>query len=99
MELLYIGIFLYIVPAIIAIIRRHPQTGAIIILNVFLGWSIIGWVVSLVWAVTNNDTKKEIVIENKSVADEIQKLANLKENGVLTEEEFNKKKIQILERE
>jgi len=33
----------------------------------------------------------------KSVADEIQKLAALKEQGLLTEDEFAKKKQQILE--
>jgi len=33
----------------------------------------------------------------KSAADEIQKLAALKEQGILTEDEFTRKKLQILE--
>ena len=42
---------LYFAPAIVALMRRHRQSAAIIVLNVFLGWTLIGWVVALVWAV------------------------------------------------
>jgi hypothetical protein len=37
----------------IAGFRRHPNKGAIIIFNLFLGWTFIGWVVALVWGFTN----------------------------------------------
>jgi len=42
---------------------------------------------------------KQVVVNNQisqSTSDEIQKLASLKEKGLLTEDEFNKKKQQIL---
>ena len=54
-----IGIFVFIIslafyflPTIIALIRKQPNALAIFLLNFFLGWTFIGWVVSLVWAVT-----------------------------------------------
>ena len=37
---------LYLAPTIVAWIRHH-QTGMVAIINVFLGWTIIGWVVAL----------------------------------------------------
>ena len=40
----------YFLPTIVASHRRHPSTIGIFILNLFLGWSLIGWVVGLVWA-------------------------------------------------
>lgn len=43
---------LYFLPTIIALIRRQPNALAIFLLNFFLGWSFIGWVVALVWSVT-----------------------------------------------
>ncbi|XBQ15827.1 MAG: superinfection immunity protein [Oceanicaulis sp.] len=46
---LFVGYFL---PAFIAALRAHPDHLAIFFLNLFLGWTLIGWVVSLVWAVT-----------------------------------------------
>ena len=39
------------------------------LLNIFLGWSFIGWIVALVWAATN-DTEKQSVIINNSVSSE-----------------------------
>ena len=43
---------LYFLPWIIAWRRRHHNTLAIFVLNFFLGWTIVGWVAALVWAVT-----------------------------------------------
>lgn len=43
---------IYFVPTIVAIRRGHPQEGAITIINLFLGWTFIGWVVALAWACT-----------------------------------------------
>ena len=43
---------LYILPSMIAGQREHPNTPAICALNILLGWTFVGWVVSLVWALT-----------------------------------------------
>ena len=40
----------YFLPFAIAFNRKRANTGAIFALNLFLGWSLIGWVVTLVWA-------------------------------------------------
>ena len=42
----------YCLPIIVAWMRGHPNTAAIAILTVFLGWSLIGWAVALAWAFT-----------------------------------------------
>ncbi len=41
---------LYFLPTIIAAMRDHPQKVVIILLNVFLGWSGIAWIICLVWS-------------------------------------------------
>ncbi len=43
---------IYLTPSLISFSRKHPNAGAILTLNTFLGWTFIGWVVSLVWAMT-----------------------------------------------
>ncbi|MEI6182848.1 MAG: superinfection immunity protein [Polynucleobacter sp.] len=40
----------YFLPFAIAFHRKRANAGAIFALNLFLGWSLIGWVVALVWA-------------------------------------------------
>lgn len=91
-------IFLYFIPALVASNNNHSQTNAIFALNLFLGWTLLGWVIALVWACMNENNKcSETIIKENSLADEIKKLAELKEQGILTEDEFNAKKKQILE--
>ncbi len=41
----------YSAPALIAACRRHRQAERIAFLNLFLGWTILGWAVLLVWVV------------------------------------------------
>jgi hypothetical protein len=45
------GFVMYFLPTIIAAARSKRDTTAILLLNFFLGWTMIGWVVALIWAV------------------------------------------------
>jgi Superinfection immunity protein len=45
------GFVMYFLPSILALARNKRDTTAIVLLNFFLGWTMIGWVVALVWAV------------------------------------------------
>jgi hypothetical protein len=45
------GFVLYFLPSIIALARNKRDITAIVLLNFFLGWTAIGWVIALVWAV------------------------------------------------
>jgi hypothetical protein len=45
-----IAIFIYFVPSIIAKQKNHINMQAIFVLNVFAGWTFVGWVVAMVWA-------------------------------------------------
>lgn len=41
---------LYFLPTYEASKRKHVNTGAIALVNIFLGWTLIGWVVAIAWA-------------------------------------------------
>jgi Superinfection immunity protein len=47
-------IALYFVPWLVSLSRRHNNSGAIAVLNIFLGWTVIGWIVALIWSMTDN---------------------------------------------
>ena len=49
--LLLFGLPIYFVPTIIAAIRQTRNLVAIIVVNLLSGWTFLGWVVSLVWAI------------------------------------------------
>lgn len=57
----------YFIPTIIAICRKHDNTVAIILVNILLGWTFIGWVVALIWSVTSQK-KQTIVINNNNTS-------------------------------
>jgi hypothetical protein len=42
----------YFLPTIVAPRRGHHQTMAISVLNLLLGWTVLGWIAALVWACT-----------------------------------------------
>lgn len=44
---------LYFLPTIIAMNRNHNNLGPIFLLNLLLGWTLVGWVVALAWSVAN----------------------------------------------
>ena len=41
---------IYFFPTVIAAVRGHREVFAILVLNTFLGWTYLGWVMALVWA-------------------------------------------------
>jgi hypothetical protein len=41
---------LYFLPSIIAVARKITHQGSVIVINLFLGWTFIGWVVALAMA-------------------------------------------------
>lgn len=45
------GFVLYFLPAIIGFARGKRDAVSILVLNLLLGWTAIGWVIALVWAV------------------------------------------------
>lgn len=49
-----IGSLLYLLPLAIAVARGRTNTFAIGVLNLFLGWTLVGWVAALAWAVAHD---------------------------------------------
>lgn len=47
----------YFLPTLIASHAKKRNTTAIALLNIFLGWSILGWIIALVWATTKDQSK------------------------------------------
>lgn len=100
MELIFLLILLaiYLIPLIIAHKRDHEHAAWIALINIFFGWTAIGWIGALIWAIvgTTEGEITETSVPPMNVADEIKKLNDLKNDGALTPEEFNMKKQQLL---
>ena len=45
-------LLVYFLPAIVGFYRKHYRAWAIFALNLLLGWTVVGWIVAMVWAAT-----------------------------------------------
>jgi hypothetical protein len=59
-----LGLVIYWVPTIVAVIRRNglPNLGSIVIINLFLGWTLVGWVAALAMASRSAPTQPQYVV-------------------------------------
>ena len=48
---LIVGLGIYLFPSLVARSRRHRNLEAIMVLNILLGWTVVGWAIALCWAV------------------------------------------------
>ncbi|MDR1042192.1 MAG: superinfection immunity protein [Deltaproteobacteria bacterium] len=49
-----IALIVYIIPSVVAFKRRHRNRVPILLVNILGGWSLIAWIVALVWSLTDN---------------------------------------------
>jgi len=62
-------IALYFAPSVVAFNRNHTSRWGVLVINLFLGWTFIGWVGALAWAVSGKyppaENAREVVGDNK----------------------------------
>lgn len=62
---LIILIFIYFLPTLVACSRKHKSRGGIFITNLVFGWSIIGWLIALIWSASNAQQNTIIIQQVK----------------------------------
>ncbi|MDE2991007.1 MAG: superinfection immunity protein [Chloroflexota bacterium] len=67
-----VSIVVYMCPTIIGFIRGQPNKWAIAALNVLLGWTVIGWIVALVWSLSapTRQVEQPTIIVNQVQGDQ-----------------------------
>jgi hypothetical protein len=50
-----IAIAIYLIPWLVAAMNHRRNENAIFVLNVLLGWTVVGWVIALVWAFVRDE--------------------------------------------
>lgn len=47
----------YAIPTIVACVKKHPARDGIAVVNLILGWTLLGWVAALAWAFNGAEKK------------------------------------------
>lgn len=95
---------LYFLPTYEAWSRKQPNLTSIALLNAFLGWTLLGWVISFVWACKTR--VQEVIVatpvqqpsreSSQGMTDKLRELAKLRDDGILTDDEFQTQKTKVL---
>jgi len=51
-------VVVYFLPSLVALGRRNPDINSVFLINLWLGWTIIGWITAIGWAL---DRKNQTV--------------------------------------
>lgn len=65
--ILLLFISIYFIPSGVSLVRKHHNTTAIILLNLFLGVTGVFWVVALIWAFTNPPQVQIVEVRENAV--------------------------------
>lgn len=94
---LAIAFIVYFLPSFIASNRKHHNSAPIFLLNLVLGWSVIGWVAALLWSISAvRVSEKPIQSTELDKYGELERLSLLKEKGHITDKEFEAEKAKLL---
>jgi len=63
--IVFLVICLYFLPTVNAVRSKKTNSGAILLLNLFLGWTFLGWVIALVWSATKDQNQAKQTENNK----------------------------------
>lgn len=85
----FLFLLFYFIPTLIARDNKKSNKDAIFALNLFLGWSFIGWIVALIWATTKDKPNIVEKIIEKHLEKEVHKFDYFYELG--RKNEFKKK--------
>ena len=107
MEFLLVFFLLYFLPALIAALRKHHDTGAIVAVNLLIGWTFLGWVASFVWSLTSTRRRLVAVAQDApslplppaSSDQELAALVRLRRAGSIDDAQFDAASRQVTARE
>lgn len=62
---------LYLLPYFVARRRRVATRGFLLLVNILIGWTAVGWVISLIWAIFGETEAQRRYLERHGGASEI----------------------------
>jgi hypothetical protein len=75
------GLILYFLPSIVSVVGAHPSSVEIGFVNLFLGWTIVGWFCCLIWSLfkPRNQVQQMIICAPALVLFRAQQMAAIRE--------------------
>ena len=92
---LVIAFCIYFLPSAIA--RKKPQAVQLFLINLLLGWTVVAWFITLIWAFKKAGNVNSVEANiNAHTQAQLKKLSELTMHGALSDEEFEQQKARLL---
>lgn len=88
------GVTAYFIPSAIAAARQHPNLPGVFAVNLFLGWTMLGFVAAVVWALHRPAVSP--AVQDSGIEERLRTLTELKATGLITDEEFTERRSAVL---
>ena len=49
----------YVAPSLVALARKHDQLALVVVVNLLLGWTCLGWLFAVFWAASGKSNKDD----------------------------------------
>ena len=59
--LVVFSVFLYTLPSVIACASVHPSRSAIYFVNWLLGWTVLGWLIAMIWSLSGINARNAVL--------------------------------------
>lgn len=56
----FMAVFVYFLPTVVAAKRGHQSGASIFVVNLFFGWTLLGWVAALAWALAATTDRGDV---------------------------------------
>ncbi|MDJ1468877.1 superinfection immunity protein [Cytophagaceae bacterium DM2B3-1] len=90
-----IYLFIYFIPSTIG--YKKPNAKWIIGINLLLGWTVIGWIIAMIWAVRKESKPdRSIEVNQKRINNALQVLEDSHKRGEFSDAEYQIKRREII---
>ena len=57
-----VGLLVNFIPSIVAFRRNHEHRIAILLINIFLSWTVAAWIITLIWALSGSSSQPQTTV-------------------------------------
>lgn len=85
----------YFLPCLVAASRHKAHAGGVLLVNLFFGWTFIGWIIALAMAVSGLTEDEVKAVRNVHLSENVRELERAHDRGLISADEYAKRYLKL----